>query len=70
MPPIVKALTGLCLGIVMSRTPSVITNVFPLPHDPEASLLKRPYGVLVIDSWNPRHALRSDLDLTHDSPNQ
>ena len=40
--------------------------VLGLPGDTEARFLQSPYRVLMVDPWNARHVLRSDLNFADD----
>jgi len=53
IPPIVKALIGFALGIVIIRSP--FGNMFSLPGNPEAGLLKVLDCALMVDAGEVGH---------------
>ena len=65
MPPMVNALTGLCLW--NGDDPDAVGHhdVLALADDSKASRLQGPHGILMIDVGDLGHVLRGDLDFAH-----
>ena len=55
MPPIVKALTGLCRGITTLERSVRHDDVLALPKYPEAGFFQSTHRIQVIDARNLRH---------------